>query len=215
MLQEVSRPRVSYEYGLEPYEKAYTAFRSFTEAMVGTIFTVTPPPDNVFLGIFIFTALAVFIGGISRYRKFGTDRKKLASIVIMLAVISSGMILGGFYLQRSMTSSATIEIGNHFIAIDSGETGVVNVSSSQIVDAYVAQIDTGNLTLATRNYGFTNGVDNIGIYTLGNGATAYVVSSVQQDLIIQMVSGKYMIVGNENLTQLVSVFSQDVFNVTT
>lgn len=182
--------------------------------MLDTVFTITPPANNIILIGLIIPAIVVFIAGISRYGRFGTNKKKLAAIVVILAIVSSGMIWGGFYLERAASSPATIEIGNHFIAIDSGETGVVNVTSSQIVNAYVAQIGTGNLTLS-RQHGLYNGVDRIGVFTMGNGATAYVVSSVQQDLIIQMTSGEYMVVGNENITEMVSVFSQDVFNVTT
>ena len=165
-----------------------------------------------FIYLFIIPAIIVFIAGVSKYRKPQSDGKRPISVILIMVIISTGIIIGGVFIQKNTSTPATIEIGNKFIQIDSSQTGRINVTSSQISKAYIAQIGTGNLTLS-RQYGLSDGVDNFGVYKLGNGATAYVVSSVSTDLIIQLTSGKFMIVGNENLTEMVTVFSQNVFPV--
>ena len=47
--------------------------------------------------------------------------------------------------------------------------------------------------------------------TLGNGDTAYVVSNNSTDLLIQLNSGEYVILGTSNTNALATSFSQSVY----
>ena len=67
----------------------------------------------------------------------------------------------------------------------------MEITSSQIVSAYVGQIGSGNLTLS-KQHGTNYDHFNVGIFTLGNGKTAFVVSSNSTDLIIQLDNGEYV-----------------------
>lgn len=46
---------------------------------------------------------------------------------------------------------------------------------------------------------------------MGNGATAYVAANVQKDLVVELTSGTYLILGNSSLTQMASLFNQEVY----
>jgi hypothetical protein len=62
-----------------------------------------------------------------------------------------------------------------------------------------------------RQVGTDYGNINIGIFTLGNNATAYVLSTNSTDLIIQLNNGQYMILGTSNTNALATSFSQNVY----
>ena len=88
--------------------------------------------------------------------------------------------------------------------------GEKNVTSSEIVAAFVGQIGSGDFTL-NKQSGANNGNTNVGIFTLGNGATAYVASTNSTDLIIQLKNGQYVILGTSNTDALAASFSQNVY----
>jgi len=79
------------------------------------------------------------------------------------------------------------------------------------VSAYVGQIGSGNFSLQIRQHGTSYNNINIGVYTLGNGKTATVVSENSTDLIIQLTNGKYLILGTSNTDVLATGFSQNVY----
>ena len=54
---------------------------------------------------------------------------------------------------------------------------------------------------------------NVGVFTLGNGATAYVISNNSTDLIIQLTSEKYLVLGTSNTNALATSFSQSVYKL--
>lgn len=79
--------------------------------------------------------------------------------------------------------------------------------------AYVGQIDSGNLTLSKQT-GTNAGNLNLGLFTFGNGHTAYVISDNPTDLIIQLNNnGNYVILGTSNTTSLAASFSQYVYQL--
>jgi hypothetical protein len=86
----------------------------------------------------------------------------------------------------------------------------MNITTNKIASAYVGQIGSGNLTLS-KQHGTNYDHFNTGIFTLGNGDTAYVVSSNSTDLIIQLNSGEYVILGTSNTFALATSFSQSVY----
>jgi hypothetical protein len=78
------------------------------------------------------------------------------------------------------------------------------------VSAYLGQIGSGNLTLS-KQHGTNYDHFNVGIFTLGNGKTAYVVSNNSTDLIIQLSSGGYVILGTSDTNALATSFSRSVY----
>jgi len=89
-------------------------------------------------------------------------------------------------------------------------SGNKNVTSSEVSTAFVGQVGSGDFTL-DKQYGTNVGNINVGVYKLGNGATAYVASTNSTDLIIQLNSGQYLILGNSNTDALAASFSQNVY----
>ena len=87
--------------------------------------------------------------------------------------------------------------------------GYKHVTQSEITTAFVGQIGSGNFTL-NKQHGTSNGDTNVGIFTLGNGATAYVASTNSTALIIQLKNGGYLIVGTTNTNAFATIFSQNV-----
>jgi len=90
----------------------------------------------------------------------------------------------------------------------------MNITSSQIRNAYVGEIGVGNLTIS-KQHGTNTGNFNVGVFTLGSGATAYVVSDNSTSLVLQLYSGGYVILGTSDTGALVAAFSQSVHLVQT
>ena len=144
------------------------------------------------------------------YGRVGVGRgtRRAAFIIAGIILIGTGV---GLYALGGLPS--TITVGSGYVNIQSPPlgTGNINVTSSEIASAYVAQIGSGNLTLSTRQWGVSIGNLNLGVFTLGNGKTANVVSNNPTDLIIQLNNGQYLILGTSNTTALASSFSQNVY----
>ena len=88
--------------------------------------------------------------------------------------------------------------------------GYKHITQSEITTAFVGQIGSGNFTLNKR-HGTSVGDIHVGIFTLGNGATAYVASDNSTSLIIQLNSGEYVIVGTPNTDAFAKTFSHEVY----
>ena len=139
-------------------------------------------------------------------------RKKMrgyfyGSLVAGLLLMSVGA--GVSYLS---SEPSTITVGAGYLGIRSPwgfGTGDLNVSSADVSAAYVSQIGAGNLSLS-KQYGTNDGALNIGVFTLGNGATAYVVSDNSTDLIVRLNSGSYLVLGTPDTSALASAFAQHV-----
>ena len=129
-------------------------------------------------------------------------------MIIGLVVIGFGVLL--FFVSDA---SSTITVGPGYVSIQSPSfngAGNMKITASEMVSAYVGQIGSGNLTL-TKQHGTNYDNFNVGIFTLGNGSTAYVVSNNSTDLIIQLKSGEYAILGTSNTNALATSFSQLVY----
>jgi len=127
------------------------------------------------------------------------------------------MIGLGVGLFNSAMAPSTITIGTGYVYVNSSSfagAGDMNVTSSSIVAAYVVHIGSGNWTLS-RQHGTKIGNFNVGVFTLGNGATAYVVCSNSSALAIQLSAGRYVVLGTSDTNALVSDFSQYVHPVET
>jgi hypothetical protein len=144
------------------------------------------------------------------YGRVGVGRgtRRAAFIIAGIILIGTGV---GLYALGGIPSTITVGSGYVYIQSPPLGTGNINVTSSEIASAYVAQIGSGNLTLSTRQWGVSIGNLNLGVFTLGNGKTANVVSNNPTDLIIQLNNGQYLILGTSNTTALASSFSQNVY----
>ena len=138
----------------------------------------------------------------------GKVTRRWAFIIGGIILIGTGV---GLYALGGMPSTITVGSGYVYIQSTPLGTGNFNITSSEIASAYVAQIGSGNLTLSTRQWGVSIGDLNLGVFTLGNGKTANVVSDNPTDLIIQLNNGKYVILGTSNTAALASSFSQNVY----
>ena len=140
----------------------------------------------------------------------GRGTRRAAFIIGGIILIGTGV---GLYALGGIPS--TVIVGSGYVYIQSPPlgTGNINVTSSEIASAYVGQIGSGNLTLSTRQWGVGIGNLNLGIFTLGNGHTAYVISDNPTDLIIQLNNGKYVVLGTSNMTAIAESFSHSVFHL--
>ena len=178
-------------------------------------FTVQPP-----LGLGLFPLIGLVVTGIALIVvAFATGRraKTVRGTFVLLLIIGLAVIGLGVWLFFSSTGSSTITIGSGYVSIASSSfsgTGNQNFTSSEITSAYVGQIGSGNLTLS-KQYGTDYGDFNVGVFTLGNGATAYVVSNNSTDLIVHLDTGDYLILGTSNTNALAQKFSQSVYQVQT
>ncbi len=177
-------------------------------------FTVQPPSilGLIALILLVVTGVALLFLAFLTGRRAKTIRRTFVALIILgLAIIGLG---GWMYYETNMPS--TITVGSGYVSIQSPGffgAGDRNVTTDQIASAYTGQIGSGNLTLS-KQHGTNYDDFNIGIFTLRNGQTAYVVSSNSTDLIIQMNSGEYVILGTPNTDVLATYFSQSVHALT-
>ena len=134
------------------------------------------------------------------------------------ASLAAGVLLIGFGVGLSYLSSepSVITVGPGYLGVRSPwgfGTGDLNFTPGEVSKAYVAQIGSGDLSLS-KVYGSNLGDLNIGVFTLGNGATAYVVSDNSTDLVVRLNSGNYVILGTPDTAALASAFSRFVYNGT-
>jgi hypothetical protein len=139
----------------------------------------------------------------------GKGTRRWAFIIAGIILIGTGV---GLYALGGIPSTITVGSGYVYIQSPPFGTGNINVTSSEIASAYVGQIGSGNLTLS-KQYGTNAGNLNIGVFTLGNGKTANVVSNNPTDLIIQLNNSQYVILGTSNTTALAASFSQSVYHL--
>ena len=174
-------------------------------------FTVQPSSSLGLIALvaLVGTGLALLVLAIV----IGRRAKTIRSTFVALIIISVLIIAGGIWLFFATNTPSTITVGSGFVDIQSpgfGGAGNMEITSTQIVSAYVGQIGSGNLTLS-KQHGTNYDHFNVGIFTLGNGATAYVVSNNSTDLIIQFNNGEYVILGTSNTNALATSFSSSVY----
>ncbi len=143
----------------------------------------------------------------------GRHSKTIRRTFFVLLLIGIVLVGFGVFLYFITGVSSSITVGSGYVSITSpgfAGAGNLNVTSSQIISAYVAQVGSGNLTLS-KQHG-TNFSDlNVGVFSLGNGRTAHVVSNNSTDVIVQLTTGEYLILGPTNTQALAESFSQNVY----
>lgn|GEM_PF-2275295 len=141
--------------------------------------------------------------------------KKMKGYFVTMLMIGFFLIGLGVALFSIASTPTEITVDPGYLSIQSPSyfgPGNVNITKGEITHAYVSQIGSGNLSLS-KQYGTNAGDLNVGVFTLGNGATANVVSNNSTDLIILLNTGRYVIVGTQDTSALVSAFSQLVYPV--
>ena len=174
-------------------------------------FTVQPSSS---LGTIALVVLVV-TGAVLLLLAFTTGRraKTIRRTFVVLMIIGIVVIGLGVFLFFASNTPSTITVGSGYVSVQSPSfagAGNMNITANKIASAYVGQIGSGNLTLS-KQHGTDYGHFNVGIFTLGNGNTAYVVSNNSTDLIIQLNSGEYVLLGTSNTNALATSFSQSVY----
>jgi hypothetical protein len=176
-------------------------------------FTVQPSSS---LGTIALVALVV-TGAVLLLLAFTTGRraKTIRRTFIALMIIGIVVIGLGVWLFFASNTPSTITVGSGYVSVQSPSfsgAGNMNITANKIASAYVGQIGSGNLTLS-KQHGTNYDHFNTGIFTLGNGNTAYVVSNNSTVLIITLNNGEYVILGASNTNALATSFSQSVYSL--
>jgi hypothetical protein len=176
-------------------------------------FTVQPSSilGLIALIVLVVTGMSLILLALVFGRRAKTIRRTFVALII-IGVATMGI---GAWIYYEATTPSTITVGSGYVSIRSPGffgAGDRNVTTDKIASAYVGQLDSGNLTLS-KQHGTNYDDFNVGIFTLGNGRTAYVVSSNSTNLIIQLDNGEYVILGTSNTDALVTSFSQSVYAI--
>ncbi len=126
-----------------------------------------------------------------------------AIVIVIGAVIFMGNAL-----------PSTITVGPNYVSYESSFLGAgsMTIPSDQIANAYVGQLGQGELTMS-RTFGTASGDVCIGLFTLGNGHTAHVLTNNNTSLIIELTNGEYVILGVSDIDALTESFSQNVYSL--
>jgi hypothetical protein len=142
-----------------------------------------------------------------------------------LALLGITLMVGGSLFYSAVytnTATSVVTIGSGYINVESKFTFIgallsINsnkiVASDEIAVAFVGQIGSGDFKLS-KQYGTNFDEVNVGVFTLGNDARAYVATTNSTSLMIELKNGEYLIVGNQNTQTLANSFSQNVHQLT-
>ncbi len=138
------------------------------------------------------------------------SENRLLYLVVGIIIIA----LGTTIFVTSSTPS-TITVGPQYVSYQSSFLGAgsMTINTDQIADAYVGELGQGDLKLAARTFGTSDGNLNIGLFRLANGKTAHVVTCSQTCLAIELKNGEYVILGTSDTNGLASSFSQNVYQL--
>jgi len=173
--------------------------------------------------VVVFIAVGIIfivLGVLGKFRASGISLLNGKYGGIIGGIVLIALALGLFFVYYA---PSTITVGSGYVNVQFGGfspnlpfipfiSGNKNVTTSEIANAFVGQIGSGDFSLDKQS-GLNLGDVNIGVYTLGNGATAYVASNNSTDLIIQLNNGQYLIIGTSNTSALATSFSQNVYQL--
>ena len=130
-------------------------------------------------------------------------------LIVGIIIIGLG---AGIYAMNNIPS--TITIGHQYVSYQSSFLGAgsMTINSDQIANAYIGQLGLGNLTM-TRTFGTSADNVNIGLFALGNGKMAHVVTNNKTSLIIELKNGEYVILGTSDIEAFTESFSQNVYHI--
>ncbi len=148
------------------------------------------------------------------FRKKGENSKGIRHTFYGVIITGIAIVLIGIILMF-LPSRAFITVGHGYVYVDTAAPlgGSINVTSNEITAVYLSNIDSGNLTLSLRKDGTSIGNLNLGLYTLSNGAMAYVASDNSTDVIIKLNNGDYVIMGTNQTSSLAAIITKEVYSV--
>ena len=163
----------------------------------------------IFLGIALFVVGIVLVL-IKRHKTMNIKKGTIPALIIAGLVISFAAVIVTPFGSGSQNS---ITIGDHYIMVSGQYIGNQNFTSGNIKYAFIENINSGNITLSTRNAGTSIGNYNEGRFTTNNGTTAYVITDNQTVLVVLTNSNIYLIIGSNNTESMAHYFSKEVFPV--
>ncbi len=109
----------------------------------------------------------------------------------------------------------TIQQGKVTLSAGAADGGTNSFLSTEVVQAYADTLGNGVLASISKQYGTNLGNYNVGVFTLSNGATAYVASDNVNNIVVELKDGTYFVFGppQSNFTSFVSYFSQEIVPV--
>ncbi|MCW4024578.1 MAG: hypothetical protein NWF01_06035 [Candidatus Bathyarchaeota archaeon] len=165
-------------------------------------------------------AVLGFLGKLSKFVSIGYRlNSKLVAIISGILLVALAVSIAFVYFSPS-----TITVGSGYVNVQFANfspdlpnvpfvSGNKNITSTEVASVFVGQVGSGNFTL-DKQYGTNFDNVNVGVFTLGNGAKAYVASNNSTNLIIQLNSGEYLILGTANTDALAASFSKNVYPLT-
>jgi hypothetical protein len=162
-------------------------------------FLIQPPSDLlVNSAMIVVVALGVVLIAIGVSSKL-SDAIRHVSIGFhssnkYVAIVSGILILVvGIGLFFNVYAPSTVTVGSGYVDVKFSMLspipfvgGEKNITASEIATAYTGRIGVRAFTL-DKQYGLNSGNTNIGVFKLGNGATAYIASTNSTSLIIQLI----------------------------
>lgn len=172
----------------------------------------------IVVGIIAVGVIFIVLGVLGKFRAIGISILNGKYGGIIGGIILIALALGLFFVYYA---PSTITVGSGYVNVQFAGfspnlpfipflSGNKNITTSEIANAFVGEIGSGDFSLDKQS-GFNLGNVNVGVFTLGNGATAYVASNNSTDLIIQLNNGQYVILGTSNTNVLAASFSQNVY----
>jgi hypothetical protein len=174
---------------------------------VSTTFLLSEPAGLMLLLIGI--VAAILIGGVVAvlfsFKVSKEKRNKLIATGIIL------FVTGGFVFYLSDPYQAnSITVGGSSVQISAPPYFNLDVTASQIKQAYVVNLSDWNVSISARTSGTALGSFNSGYFTLSNGASADLLSDGNTNLVLVLNSGTYVILGPTDFQTFLSDFNQSV-----
>jgi len=201
--------------------------------------TTVPNVVNIIIMVMIVLGVVILVTGLvlsellkekrQPYKKIvdvsvGVSIKFACAILGIVLIVLGGLMYYG--ISSTIASPSVVTIDSGYINVESKSfihtnvigdllsiSGNKTVTSDEIATAFVGQVGSGDFKLH-KNYGTNFGDTNVGLYTLGNGASAYVATTNSTCLIIELKTGEYLIVGNQDTQTIANSFSQNVHQLT-
>jgi hypothetical protein len=182
---------------------------SCPEELLVTVFLVNTPALLSILVLGIVVVLIV-VGAVLAIFSFVGKKKRTQILVGGIIMIIAG---AGVYFVSNPSQQNSIAVGSGSVLVSASPYFNLNVSASQISRAYVANLSSWNVTIASRTDGSALGSFLSGYFTLSNGAKADVLTNEDTNLVLVLDSGTYLILGPTDFQPFLSSFSQSVMQV--
>lgn len=138
-----------------------------------------------------------------------TRANMVSAVMVLMIIVASGAVV--WYVSNPRP--ATIAVGSGQFTISAQEIGTCSYGVSDVRQAYVTAIGSGVLSSISRQHGERSGSYYIGVFSLANGKTAYMISENPMNLVVQLNDGMYLVLAPGNFTSFVNYFAENVASV--